>query len=247
MIYKLFKYRPININTLDSINNHYFYFSKAPNLNDPFDCRVNIQSLTNQENVKKWMLLHNNEAEISELEDSISGGFKIFSQSKVNNNILMWSHYADSHQGVCLEYTINYSKNKMCFKVEPFRTENHNSYNVHNEDLLYISEVRYSKDIPVDDSDELLFDSLITKGVDWAYEKEYRILMHDTFLKSQKIVYKKECLSGMIFGCRALDSNKELIMTIVNNVYPKNSVRFYDAKIVKNKYKLEIIPIEATQ
>jgi hypothetical protein len=271
-IHKLFKYRPINLNTLDSINKHYLYFSNAFNLNDPFDCRSSIHISKNRRVIKNWLVQHYEDLTAQELEERIDEivedrdeifadetipttnqeHARIFSLSAVNNNILMWSHYAQSHQGICLEFKPTYFKNKMHFKIEPYQTDVWNYY-IDVEGLLPVFQVKYSKNMSLaydllnlEDADghhKSLFDSMKTKSADWSYEKEFRIIMRDNILHAQKIVYEKECLSGIIWGCQTTDANKELVMTIVNNIYPKNSVQYYDAKIVKGKYALEIIPI----
>lgn len=40
---------------------------------------------------------------ISDMLDKMLQKFGVISFSEVNDNILMWSHYADQHHGFCLE------------------------------------------------------------------------------------------------------------------------------------------------
>ena len=81
-------------------------------------------------------------------------------------NTLMWSHYADSHKGVCVGYKLNLL-----------------SQFVHEEQPLRNYRIRYSSVPPLslisgpNSQDTILHlarDILMTKSSDWAYEKEHR-------------------------------------------------------------------------
>ena len=77
--------------------------------------------------------------------------------SEVYDDILMWSHYADCHRGICLIYEPNY------------------------EFFAHAMPVRYQKDRPcvnpiTQSSDQMLDNAIFTKASAWAYEKEWRIL-----------------------------------------------------------------------
>lgn len=78
---QLYKYTRINNNTSSALIERYAWYAKPSTLNDPFDC-----SLSNS-------LMGANDQ------------WGVLSLSAISNNIMMWSHYADSHKGVCIEYT----------------------------------------------------------------------------------------------------------------------------------------------
>ncbi|TIC78612.1 DUF2971 domain-containing protein [Crenobacter intestini] len=81
-------------------------------------------------------------------------------------NRLMWAHYASSHQGFCIEYSV--IKNKVAADDNsPFQPY----------------QVQYLSEVPELCLSELLFSPhqavgryLATKHVDWAYEKEWRLV-----------------------------------------------------------------------
>lgn len=86
----------------------------------------------------------------------------ILSLAEDSNNILMWSHYANEHKGICVELGRNIDEDtgndKRCRPV------------------------KYSKEYPqpsIEDvlkGDHALTDKVAyTKSVDWAYEKEWRV------------------------------------------------------------------------
>lgn len=101
---KLYKYARINSNTINALFERYVWYPKPTTLNDPFDCALS-QSLMNGGDQQLGVL----------------------SLSKLNSNIMMWSHYADSHRGICIEYT-DYSDDQLTegplsSEINPFNEE----------------------------------------------------------------------------------------------------------------------------
>ena len=96
--------------------------------------------------------------------DSISQTMGLICFSEEENNILLWSHYTDSHQGMVLEFdtTHNYFKNNsQFFKV---------TYSLHRvpfkpsqPDEGTVAE-NYTKEV------------FCTKNIAWNYEREWRAL-----------------------------------------------------------------------
>ena len=78
---QLYKYARINNNTSSALIERYAWYPKPSSLNDPFDCGLSQSLMGNNDQCG------------------------VLSLSAKNSNILMWSHYADSHKGVCIEYT----------------------------------------------------------------------------------------------------------------------------------------------
>lgn len=74
------------------------------------------------------------------------------------DSILMWSHYAEQHQGICIEY--DFSNEKQAALVHP----------VLYSDKFYNMKAHHSGTL------NLKLSSL-TKSKDWEYEKEWRIAM----------------------------------------------------------------------
>ena len=105
--------------------------------------------------------------------------------SKNYDSILMWSHYADKHKGICIEfdrpnkdfYDVYYSKNRTHFNLEEV-TKRALGY------LLAIGNV--------DASDEQLMNHIMepfkTKSLAWIYEEEVRCVLST---KSDGISYDK--------------------------------------------------------
>ena len=89
-----------------------------------------------------------------EMASSIDEQYRVYCLGPDPKNLLMWSHYADSHRGICLEFSL--SNNIFCAALK----------------------CEYSSAFPImtlhDDSDEAALLSLLAKSDVWSYEKEYR-------------------------------------------------------------------------
>jgi len=77
--------------------------------------------------------------------------------SEVYDDILMWSHYADCHRGICLIYETNYE------------------FFAHAQPVIY-QQVRPRVNPIAQTTEESLDNAIFTKSSAWAYEKEWRIL-----------------------------------------------------------------------
>ena len=108
--------------------------------------------------------------------ESIRSKVRISCFSKRNDSILMWSHYADSHKGVCLEFEEN---------RDFFRTV---EYSVKRPKLsLYEATARalafdfLGEKLTYQDKDfaDKMLKPIYTKSTDWSYENEVRCILSD--------------------------------------------------------------------
>jgi hypothetical protein len=102
----LFKFKKINEYLLSCIVNNSLYFAKPEELNDPFDCQIDLPTLINS-------IRPSLDRGRQKLVDSLQGidglrrhvsGCGVFSASRCNSDPRMWAHYADDHKGLCLTY-----------------------------------------------------------------------------------------------------------------------------------------------
>jgi hypothetical protein len=103
-------------------------------------------------------------------------------------DILMWSHYADSHKGICLQFEV--------LADSPFGLATSVIY-ADTYPPLNISM----------DLHEVAIGLFRTKSCHWRYEREWRIFSNAAGFKS----FPKECLSGVILGCQISPANEFLI------------------------------------
>lgn len=80
-----YKYKELNNWAQDSIKDATIYFSCRDNLNDPFDLDVQVTTY-----LKDCVL--------------IDYPYRLFCVTKDPLNILMWSHYGNSHKGITMKY-----------------------------------------------------------------------------------------------------------------------------------------------
>lgn len=121
---------------------------------------------------------------------------------------LMWSHYANSHQGFCIEFHAKFlSAEKVSYENEIPRIN-----------MLKAWAFPGSKD-DQGNIGEIIWNALRVKLEEWKYEEEYRFQLsnipHGNKLAPDKkcilVPYPKEWVSAIVFGCRTHEKVKEYI------------------------------------
>lgn len=215
-----FKFRPINKRLIESLFTGEVYFSSPEQLNDPFDCQIDIKKSLKtaiskvQGNQKKVLLSIQQKLDsiFSEVERDIKT-FGVWSCSLELNNPLMWTHYGDEHRGICLAYKL------------PDKFIDHTL-----GEVIGLHPVEYTEN-PITDwfienskiNDEppplgefitsLVVKLLISKDVCWKYEKEGRVISKAQGLKE----IGKSVLRQVCFGLSTPDNDKNLIKHILNS------------------------------
>jgi len=139
--------------------------------------------------------------------------------SKNMDNLLMWSYYADSHKGICLEFDPN---------LEPFSK---------------YFEVIYKSEIPEIDSDLLFkknhefqsFKKLLSyKSEDWKHEEELRLLHQE---KNRIFKYPRYGLKAIYFGIKTDSTDIEMVCSLVKAQHP--NVRFFKMTRLESHFAIE--------
>ncbi|WP_068717150.1 DUF2971 domain-containing protein [Vibrio tritonius] len=154
---KIYKYMPFRS---EFFNNYCLRASQRGVLNDPFE-------LSPAQDLIDHILRDGLGEDFFEQVEQFSsdGNFNevgVISFTENYNNLLMWSHYANEHKGIVVEF--DYEKLNYYFNYKLSMTDT-------IERVLYNRE-RYS---PLQ-KDVCVKDLLLTKSDDWIYEKEHRIL-----------------------------------------------------------------------
>lgn len=183
----LFKYYPFNQFTLDALVNGYFYLASSEQLNDPIELPYDNLSAD-----KTNLFLRPN--------------FRLASFSNNENSMLMWSHYAENHTGLMVEY----------------------SFEGELPDGVGIDKVSYSHTTKrYKEKEHYLFNQyMLTKNKDWSYEKEVRLFAY----KRDKIYYEKATypyktddkasvyIKSITVGYKFPVSTIKLIQSIINGL-----------------------------
>ena len=178
----------------------------------------NIKQLIDEELKKKDDFIQKG---LIEIKSSI--GISCF--SKKNNSILMWSHYADSHKGVCLAYENTSSKifNDVVYSKKR-----------HSIKLYELARHALAKDFINEKIDELkdkiilkdLTTPFLIKSKEWEYEKEVRCIYsnknqsNDVYCDGEHYYFKIGLPTKIYIGSKATDYeiDKLLKMAYVRDI-----------------------------
>lgn len=257
---KLYKYREFSSRTLSMLSNNDLYFAVSESFNDPFDCwaRKEFEFKDDQDFIEKWTPLeasqqnisleeaHNYVKKMAESKQSkdeyikrksqmfqklVLQTFGICSFSEMSDDILMWSHYSGGHKGMCIEF--NRTSENMLRHASPIEYPD-------DDEFPYVNYWLGSNEAQLDEFVKII----LTKSKHWKYEKEWRLIHRldviDEHSRGHSVGYPDEMLSGIIFGLRM--NGKEKIT--VKKTLSGKSVRYYEAKPVNNKFRVEIVEVE---
>jgi hypothetical protein len=223
----LYCYKPVNEYTLDIFNSGTFWFSSPIGFNDPFDCKVypskeSARRRTKDQLEKKGILLTDEEAKeivtdeaVKKAVDKVMNGKGILCLTPHPDNILMWSHYADNHKGICLELDV-----RAC-----------------PEFFVYPVKVAYETEYPTFNLGEETDKIYATKYEKWAYEDEIRI-MKDCVGKHE---FASRCLRSVIFGCSADKRTKQVVRMVIERNPHLRHVTYKNAIQDERCFKLHIV------
>jgi len=174
----LYKYRDLNNfkNFVDIILKNRLFAAKYKDLNDPMEGQYYYETRKLTRNILDRLAEEKEE-------------LRLCSLSKVNNNELMWSHYADGQHGVAIGLKIDETK----YIVKPiiydglFFNRNQNFYN------------------------ETAIEILSHKLADWKYEQEERVFVRTTHFIDIQI---EEIITGRSMTSSDFSFIRELIQKI---------------------------------
>lgn len=110
------------------------------------------------------------------IDQMMNASVGIFSLCACHDSLLMWAHYGDSHRGFVVEFDT----------TSPFFNQERPPVhaNAGEEEAAQFAEeygrlrvVRYSNERPSVVVTQISFDLLLTKGIPWKHEDEWRMLM----------------------------------------------------------------------
>lgn len=142
------------------------------------------------------------------------------------DTLLMWSHYADKHRGICLEFEITTGKVEYQIPNSIFKII-----------IAGVFKMKYQKKLPIFNFFEFegAFELLTTKHRRWIYEQEYRLI---SLNYTGPVGYLPEHLVGVYAGCNIGDNEFIDLQTTIKNL--KSSPVLYRTTIKKEDYGLDI-------
>lgn len=165
------------------------------------------------ENDSYWKEVH------AETKENVHKSFGILSLARNNDNLLMWSHYANSHKGFCVGL---------------------------DRDILYeivkgaIGPVIYDDVFPelslFGTGAAVIIKMLNTKSKHWKYEDEFRVTKGDSANKAYAL--PPEAIREIILGCNMPENQRKEIYEVIENKLPH--ARLYQAQVNDEMFKLDI-------
>jgi hypothetical protein len=168
----------------------------------------------------------NNQRLISERLEFIQESMKVSSFCEENSQFLMWSHYADSHRGFCIEYDIDkWNKSDLRRRILFPIIYQEEVYDSTPHLIKFINQTEWNNLYP------LLSGS--TKSKNWEYEKEWRFIINiGTSFQRQN--YPMDCQSKVFLGYKISETHKKEIVEICKN----KNLSVFQTKLIGN-YKLD--------
>lgn len=119
-------------------------------------------------------------------------------------NRLMWSHYADSHKGFCIEYDFSEPEDELLSKL-PLPVV----YSEKRPSVPWKAAINNSEENMEEAYAEIMM-GLLTKDKDWEYENEWRILIGATE-DSELVMPKVSCI---YLGASIEKENRDKVIAI---------------------------------
>jgi hypothetical protein len=243
------------------------YFPSPADFNDPFDCKARVtygsrrqrrlhaqdlirERLRNLPKPERQRLLKRG-AKIEAYQKSYEGFLKrlheqvgVLSFSEKGDNVLMWSHYAAKHTGLCVEFK---HSGYMNFALQVGYTQEYPT-------LDYLRAV---KDMKQPLEARYVIDRLyLTKAEDWKYEREWRLMalaapIH--YVTSPRVPrelvyggkglheFPTELTTRVILGCRMPDNDKEQVKGWVRSGPAKPTL--WQAREADGFFRLDFVDI----
>ncbi|WP_164979447.1 DUF2971 domain-containing protein [Pseudomonas sp. DTU12.3] len=279
-----YKYRAINKYSLDILNHNSVYFSKYTDFNDPFELSTPFPNLARMytrasaeldqlhksgifsseiyQELKNICakIIKNGNPKLDETHKKIRERMSrvgIYSLSQVNNEILMWSHYADNHKGFCIGFEslhlntipltkklpVNY-KTTFTDLDDPKIIINFYTEVFHN--LLHLPENEWqakreklAKKLKHEDDQRGGLSVLTDKYEKWSYEQEVRLIDQKNFGLKQ---FDPKCIKSITFGLRADPKDVKEIQKICRETN-KEHITFYKTEKHDEKFELNIVEL----
>jgi hypothetical protein len=171
------------------------------------------------------------------LAESIARKQGVFSLSRVNDNLLMWAHYAESHRGFVLGID-----------------ETHYFFNERNSlgDLTSPKDVVYSS-MRVTNTDDIAGQSQLMrrKSIDWAYEEEVRVFKNFPLLgpseephaldKVHLFLLPSECIKQVFIGANSSPEDRARIIEFAGK--RSSPVDVFETCLSEEKFELHFTKV----
>ena len=252
---KLFKYTNVH-RAKDLLYDNIMYLPEISELNDPYEGELlydeelfeNAYFKHKKEEFKKELhissrtlqnlLKKNSKIYVEDFKKYLHKGIYFICLSSSNKINSLWAHYANNHNGICIEYDMNYFGDKKylrdsCFKVEYVKKSDS------TKDLK--KQMKYDAH-----SRNLMLKPFLKKSEEWNYEKEWRIILTDDVITQNSGFYPYKPYIGFFkpsavyLGLSISDKNEMLVRQICEI----KGIPLYKARKSSRSYDFEFVEVD---
>lgn len=255
-IYKFISFNQdekLNNNKIDTLNRRSLYMPSPLNFNDPYDCELSFNLLGGLEDFlriglnreQRRTIKHNQKLksetkiEAEKLQKELEGDWTTLKEqmavccfTESVDNFLMWSHYANAYNGICLEYDLNEVRHLNYF-LSPV---------LYTDKLIKARDYITKEDLEKDKYNRFIkaaIISVLSKQSQWKYENEWRII---NIVENESDRYIPMPLPKTIYvGFKVNNENRKRIKKVADDLKIEE---IKETKISTNEYKLVHNPME---
>lgn len=168
------------------------------------------------------------------LHDGFEKHVGVLSLTESPNNLLMWAHYANSHQG----FVVEFEPSHMFFDQR--KTE--------KDDLRHIRKIQYAGSRPQHVLTEVQnMGEFLIKSTDWAYEQEWRMLaaLADADVRIEETpndIYlfrlPFDAIKSVRIGARASAQTRECVISLLRKNPELSHVAIFEMQIDSERFEL---------
>jgi len=183
------------------------------------------QEIRGNRRLLEWMI----DEFTSEMDKAIQKQYRVYCLSTHPDSTVMWSHYASSCRGICLEFSVQNDLFCGALKVE------------------YLP--KYPLFSIAATGDEAILRLLLTKSDVWCYENEFRIIASEhpfvfpdvPTTKAGFVPLPKGALRSVILGAQMHPSDRDMVRALVND--SGWGVDLKVANFVPDRYAFDIVSL----
>lgn len=211
-----YSFRGITNYSIDEITNEQISLAHPRSFNDPLDTLLNwwidkeIKNMGSYSSYEQEFVLQmKKNAEHIKMRCLIGAKKKVGAITEdvyvQDLPVLMWSHYANSHKGMCVKYR---------FAPDFFR-----DYKAEGRALLFICPAHYKEGVRLEYKGEAFIgNALLIKSKDWEYENEKRMIYYSSpqvdngkAIEEYPMIDCKGAIQAIYLGVKCSDADKRLV------------------------------------
>ena len=160
----------------------------------------------------------------------ISELVKIACFTEIPVNLPMWAHYADNHEGICLEYDVKGLHENLANMIFPVK---------YVDELLDIMKFVLAKNCIDQNQANVATYMCIQKLNDWSYEKEWRYI----FLPSMKKDYLEKFPLDYFDGGEEIPFGRPSKIILGKKICPDKQRKLHD---IASEFNIDIVKMKVT-